>query len=233
MIGSVVINNIDSSDYGVYISEAGLYEAASRDTDNYKIPGRSGDLVVDKGTYSNIEITYQAFIHSEFGDRFPEWRNAISSIPGYARIEDSFHPDEFRKGKLSRFRILRATQDTIGTFYMEFDCMPQRFLKSGEEPVEFTEDGTIENEYRESLPLIRVYGSGELGIGNQLIEIQENDFEYIDIDCEIMDCYSGATNCNQYVSQMGQYPKLRTGITGITLGSGITSVEITPRWWIL
>lgn len=234
MIGNLIINGINSQAYGVYISEAGTYDAPVRNYDNFQIPGRSGDLIIDRGTFSNVEITYQAFIQSNFGERFREWRNFLAKQSGYLRIADTFHTGEYRKGKLrENIKIISTAQDQIGAFAMIFDCAPQRYLNSGEEPVEFTESGSISNEYQPSDPVIRVYGHGEVGIGSQIITIASHPYEYIDIDSEIMDCHYGSTNCNQYVSPMEQYPKLATGATGITLGEEITMVEITPRWWML
>ena len=81
-------------------------------------------------------------------------------------------------------------------------------------------------------PLIRVYGVGELGIGSETITITKGATEYIDIDCDIQDCYEGLENRNGLVS-LTDFPTLPSGNTGITLGTGITKVEITPRWWTL
>lgn len=54
---------------------------------------------------------------------------------------------------------------------------------------------------------------------------------YLYIDCEIMECYSGATSYNDRLTLSNQtYPVLNPGSTGITL-SGISEVRITPRWY--
>ena len=108
------------------------------------------------------------------------------------------------------------------------------FLKSGEDPVEYTTTGGITNETRfEARPLIRVYGTGALGIGTETVTITENP-GYIDIDCEMMDAFYGAVNCNSYITlSSGKFPVLAPGYNGIEPGAGITKVIITPRWWIL
>ena len=54
------------------------------------------------------------------------------------------------------------------------------------------------------------------------------------IDSELMDVYSGTTNCNSMVSfSDDEFPLLGPGENGVDLDSGITAVEITPRWFIL
>ena len=97
----------------------------------------------------------------------------------------------------------------------------------------FTSNGSIENPTEfESKPLLRVYGTGTLGIGSQSITISQADV-YTDIDCEMMDCFKGTANKNANVSFSDyNFPTLMPGTNGISL-TGITKVEITPRWWIL
>lgn len=83
-----------------------------------------------------------------------------------------------------------------------------------------------------SRPLIRVYGSGTIQVNDVTITVAEHP-GYIDIDCDLMDCYMGADNMNQYVSFSGNdFPELQPGINRILL-NGPERVEITPRWWEL
>lgn len=83
-----------------------------------------------------------------------------------------------------------------------------------------------------SRPLIRVYGSGTIQVNDVTITVAEHP-GYIDIDCDLMDCYMGADNMNQYVSFSGNdFPELVPGINRILL-NGPERVEITPRWWEL
>lgn len=70
-------------------------------------------------------------------------------------------------------------------------------------------------------------------VGSDKITLQ-NRFAYIDIDSDIQDCYSGYNNANPYVQfQSNDFPVLEPGVTGITLGAGIESIEVTPRWYIV
>ncbi|MBO7670168.1 MAG: hypothetical protein J6S60_06215 [Oscillospiraceae bacterium] len=83
-----------------------------------------------------------------------------------------------------------------------------------------------------SKPLIRVYGSGTIQVNDVTITVAVHP-GYIDIDCDLMDCYMGADNMNQYVSFSGNdFPELVPGINRILL-NGPERVEITPRWWEL
>ena len=54
----------------------------------------------------------------------------------------------------------------------------------------------------------------------------------MDVDCEIMDAFKGATNCNANVSFTDDIV-IKPGEVGIALSGNISRVDITPRWWIV
>ena len=72
-----------------------------------------------------------------------------------------------------------------------------------------------------------------LGVGSNQIRLN-NVFPYIDIDSETENCICGLENANAQVDFTNkEFPLLQPGSTGIALSSGISSVEITPRWYRL
>ena len=82
-----------------------------------------------------------------------------------------------------------------------------------------------------SEPMIRIYGTGSFEMDGVTITITDCT-SYVDIDCELMDCYEGSTNRNNDVTfSTYDFPKLQPGDNAINIISGITAVEITPRWW--
>ena len=85
----------------------------------------------------------------------------------------------------------------------------------------------------EAKPLLRVYGTGQFGVGGSTITITST-YGYTDIDCDLMDAYRDGSNCNGNIRlDSGSFPVLKPGVNGVSLGSGITRIDITPRWWIL
>jgi len=48
------------------------------------------------------------------------------------------------------------------------------------------------------------------------------------LDSALMECYQGSTAQNNQMQ--GPFPVLNTGATAITWSSGITKIEIEPRW---
>ena len=91
-----------------------------------------------------------------------------------------------------------------------------------------TEEGTITNPTLfTSKPLIRVYGTGTLTVGDRTVEITKVS-SYVFIDCDLEECYKGTVNCNGNV-KVTDFPVLPPGDTGIGFTEGITKVLITPR----
>ncbi len=232
----IVYNGKSFLDFGVFISGAGTYDAPERDTSKVEIVGRNGDLTLDNGRYKNIKVKYPAFVISNFSENVEALRNYLLTQSGYVRLEDTYHPEEFRLAKISGgFTTKPVAQLIAGEFDLEFDCYPQRFLKSGEAAVEFSAAGTIINKYlTEAKPLIRAYGTGSFTIGGVTVQITSAN-SYTDIDCDLQEAYKDtlATNCNaNIVLTNGVFPTLKAGSNAITL-SGISKLEITPRWWVL
>lgn len=199
------------------------------------IPGRNGDLVGNEKRFENLELTYPAFIYTNFKQNIRDFRNFLLSLVGYHTLSDSYHPDEFRMALYEgEFEPDVTSKNDAGQFDIVFNCKPQRFLNSGTEVITLSASGSITNPTRfSSQPLLRVYGTGQLGVNSDTITISSAD-EYTDIDCEMMDCFKGLVNKNPFVSFTSyKFPVFESGQNNISLGSGITKVEITPRWWQL
>lgn len=232
----LTFNGRSTHEFGIFISGESTYSAPERNVTSQEVPGRNGSLLFDMGNFKNISVKYPSYIVEDLPSRIRDFLNFAGSQIGYQRLEDTYHPYEFR---MARFKS-NPSIDTAGymnrsgKFTLDFDCKPQRFLKSGEDAVEFSDDGIILNRTNfPSKPLLRVYGTGtgSVGVGSETISITNLD-GYMDIDCEIMDAYKGAVNCNSYVSFTDDIV-LRPGESGISLNGGITSIEITPRWYII
>ncbi len=151
-------------------------------------------------------------------------------MTGYQRITDTYHPDEYRMGMFTgRLAPTTTSDNREGTFELCFNCKPYRYLKSGDVAEVFTASGSILNPtLYEAAPMIRIYGKGNVGIGSAAIRVINSD-GYVDIDCETGDAFKGAVNCNANVT-MPESVILRPGLNGISLGTGITLVELTPGW---
>ena len=232
-LNSLTFNSINSLAYGVYISGTGVFNAPARDREMIKVPGRNGAIIIDHGRYENIEITYPAFIIKDLAEKVRIFANKLLEPVDYVRLEDTYNPDEFRLAVLSQgMDVNPVSWLAAGSFDLIFNCRPERFLKSGESVTTLTAGGTISNPTdMPSKPLIRVTGAGTITVNGTAIEIASHSLSYIDIDCDLQEAYCGATNANQYITAL-EFPTLDSGANSVAL-SGVTKVEITPRWWQL
>lgn len=135
---SITFGGLDSAFFDIWLSGEGTFAAPERDVKKVSVPGRNGDLMIDGGKWENIDVTYPAYIHTDFFNKFEEFRKEICRKRGYQRLEDTYHPDEFRMGILTDglnpnnfVNFYRS-----GQFDITFNCKPQRFLKSGEQPIQ-------------------------------------------------------------------------------------------------
>ena len=209
LLNKVVFDNVDSSDYGVFISGDGAYNAPARRGEMVTIPGRNGSLFMEEDAFENIEVTYPAFIgednESAFSDKLRNYRSALSTKKTYCRIEDTYHPDEFRLGVFhSGVETEPQLYTTAGNLNIIFDCKPQRFLKSGEVAQTFTAaSSTITNptDFTAS-PLIYITGNGTITIGNYQVDVTGNVGSFW-LDSELMEAYIPADDVQDWTDEYG------------------------------
>lgn len=174
-------DGVDSKDFGVYIADTGAFNAPERDVEMVEIPGRNGAYALDKGRFSNIEVTYNAFVatdsESDYVSGINALRNALCSRKGYCRLEDEFNPNEYRMAVYKSGLKVSSIGEQAGEFTITFDCQPQRFLKSGETAVTVADGGTITNPTLfESRPLVEVEGYGRLSVDGDNVVVHNEPY---------------------------------------------------------
>ena len=165
---SIIFGGIDSADFGIYIGGEGTFNAPERDVEMISIPGRDGAFALDKGRFENIEVKYTV-INQEpdlatFSANLEGFRNALCSQRGYQRLEDTFHPDEYRMAVFAdKFEVKPIEYNTAAEFDIVFDCKPQRYLTDGETAVSVDDGDTLTNPTLfESSPLLEAEGYGSI-----------------------------------------------------------------------
>lgn len=217
LLNHLTYDGVDSSDFGVFISGEGVFDAPARRGEMISIPGRNGSLFMDEGVFENITVEYPAFIGTGYEELFRtklgDLRSALSSRGNYKRLTDTYHPDEFRLGifreglEVDPQHIARA-----GGFTMKFDCKPQRFLVSGEQSQVFAANGSITNPTLfASSPLIKVTGNGTIAIGQYIFRVSGN-YTTIWIDTENMEAYLPAGELHDLTEEEGEVITQEIGI---------------------
>lgn len=236
---SLRFGGIDTKGFDVFISGDAVYNSPSRDVEMFEIPGRNGAFALDKGRFSNIQVSYPSGIgtknEAEFREKIEGLRNALSSKVGYQRLEDDYNGEEFRMAVYKGGLDVDPTMLKAGKFDIVFDCKPQRFLKSGEIEQSITSGDTITNPTLfESHPLLLVDGYGDININDDVISIQQgaiigstefNHTEQRSINIANRSIISNLT-MNTDVSDVGlHYDPIHIGNISINV-EGIASDEI-------
>lgn len=176
--GSLIFGGVDSSEYGIYLSGEGVYNAPERAVNVVDVPGRNGAVLIDQGHWNNIEVVYKAGVfganQESFSEKISAFRNAILSQIGYQQLTDTYHPEEYRMGAyVSGLDVAPASMNRAGEFELVFNCKPQRWLVYGDLPIPVDSGDVLQNptEY-ESSPLLEITGYGNVNFNNRNIVIE-------------------------------------------------------------
>lgn len=206
-----------------------------RKMDRVSVPGRNGDLLFPEDAFENVVQPYEVYISGEFHGKLPNVARHVMDwlmVPGYNVLEDSYDLEVFRLATVEGGTNFENTFNLFGRGTIEFNCKPQRFLKSGAFPRYISNGQTFDNPtICTALPLIEISGSGSgtLRVGDRVLTL--DDCNGVTLDSETQDAYRGAENMNPAVS--GDFGVLPAGKTTIRWSGGITAVRLTPRWFSL
>lgn len=225
-----------SLDHRMAVEHCPSYPAGQRSVTKATIPGRNGDEVQDDGTYANVVQPYEIWFNGQpfggFNAGAARVANWLLGPKGYQRLEDSYDPETYRMALYAGPMDITNWMLRRGRATLEFDCKPERWLKSGQIPVTITSGEVLYNAWRETKPLLYVTGNGTLNIGTKSITISGTSGE-VTIDCDVKDAWQGINNLNGNIEVANRdWPTLPPGETTVTY-TGLTSVKIVPRWWRL
>nr|DAE75690.1 MAG TPA: distal tail protein [Caudoviricetes sp.] len=223
-----------SEDFGIYLQGPIEFSQATPKVSTESVPGRNGDLHFYQGAFANRTGSVDCFALqrgvNEALDRIFRWTLLTQ---GYRRLETTDEPECYRMARIINGPEIEIRMKLLAPFSIEFDCMPQKFLKSGEYPISFSASGNLYNFGFPALPIINVRGngSGMLRIGEYSVQFK-NIEEYVMLDCDTQNAYKGTENKNNTISA-ATFPKLEHGENQIAWSGEITGIKITPRWWTL
>lgn len=175
---TLTYGGISSSDYGIFISGEGVYNAPERNVELVSVPGRNGDLTIDKGSFANITIEYPCFTfaksQAEFRRKVNDFKNALMSQVGYQKLADDYHPDDYRMALyINGLEVDPVHMGRAGSFTLQFICKPQRYLVIGEDQVTVSDGDTLNNPtLYDAEPLLMVEGYGDIEFNGYHINIE-------------------------------------------------------------
>lgn len=230
----LTINNKPLSDFNCFYDGSEWFRKPERMVEMYSVVGKNGDLAVSDGRYSNISIPFRCYIRENFKDNFSNLLDYLAeNEDNYVRVESNEQPDVYRLGLFSSEIQPSMWQfNRNGTFTLELNFKPQKWLKMGEIGIELESSQTILNPTSfAALPLFEVVGTGTLNVNSSVLVLANNTSTTM-IDCEMQDCYEGVINRNPDLTITGGFPSLKKGENVISF-TGFSSVKLIPRWWKL
>lgn len=163
----IIFNGISSDEVGVIVEHYPRVIFPKRKVEVYNIPGRNGDRIIDQEVYENYDQPYEIFLESK--DRggleatIPKIASWLLSGTGYCRLEDSYFPEFYRMAYVPDAHEFLSYFNEYGRGTLKFNCMPERWYKSGETEIK-VENGQIlynPSGFR-ARPLLRSGGNTDL-----------------------------------------------------------------------
>jgi len=236
-MGYIIFDSVNTAEHDIVISGEGAFNAPERDIETISIAGRNGNLIIDNGRYNNITVNYPAGLVKNFTST-TQWARSffLARSAAYYRLTDSYDTDHYRLARyIGGLEFDPTALNFHGETTLSFDCKPQRFLLSGETEETKTSGSTISNPTAfPARPLIKISSATKnavLTVNGYSITFKSS-FASATIDCDLMECFSGATSLNNYIS-CPEFPVLSSGSNSISWTGTIDNLRITPRWWEL
>lgn len=175
-----------SKAFDLFITGGTIFDAPERDVEMIEIPGRNGAFVHDLGRFQNVTVTYKCALSStkehEFVDAMRKVRQWLCSKRGYCKLSDDFNPGEYRLAKFKDYIEVTNEAPVVGRFNLSFDCMPQRFLLNGDNPVAVSDGGSIFNPTMfDAKPLLKVNGYGTITINGEEIALRNEPIGRVEL----------------------------------------------------
>lgn len=108
-----------------------------RDRKTIHVEGRSGDIVIDGGSYKNVPRTYSISFGASGPEDFADKVSQISKwldFGGYGELHDTYENDYYRLAYPSGApKVKSILNGRMGEVDIDFSCMPKRFLMYGKD----------------------------------------------------------------------------------------------------
>ena len=222
-MGVIYFNGISSKDLGVEIESFPKYEIPEKEITKYEIPGRNGDIVIDHGNFKNVNVEYSISVMVKDGDyssRLHAIASWLYSPSGYARLEDSYDTECYRMARISSNTSFENLFNQAGKATLTFDCKPQRFLKKGEEQLEYNKsisNATLINpSFFSAKPLLKLCNIGiassagtisSIGLNGYIFKVNEIIDAVNQLPYPIVDVIIDFENKKAYYRDVTDYSK--------------------------
>lgn len=224
------------SDFQAFHDASQTFQSGEKEYEFFAIPGRSGDLTINKKRFANRNIPFNCFIREDFVKNFSDLRAYLYSCSGYKKLEYSQDAEYYRMAVFTGgIEPVTGTYNKSGMFTVVFNCKPQRYLKLGDKAFSVASGQTIamKNPTRfGSYPLIDVTGTGTFVVNNVLFTLLQNT-SVVHIDFERQEAWEdGGVNRNRDLTLSEiDFPTIPSGQS--TISATGCSLKVYPRWFTI
>lgn len=227
-----------ASDLGIRFQREIEFEGAEPNVEAISVPGRNGDILYFDGSYKNVKGLADCFCLRPDAARVTTAINAwLLKSTEYRKLETKSEPDYFRMARIVRAGKINPRLGYLNPFELEFDCKPQKYLKDGMMPIDFSANSVLINTFPfPAKPLIYISGtsaSGTVTVGGETISL--SDCDNVVVDCETLRAYkqSGITPTSLITLTSGNFPVLNPGTNNVQFTGAVSKLTIIPRWWTI
>lgn len=224
-------------DYGIHVLTQPTIVRPVERVDYQDIPARSGSLAFLEGENIYDDITMECGCIIESTDRIMD---ICGWLKGYGTVEFAARSNGFYRGRVAnQVSFDKVVQgNPHRAFNLQFRCKPFFYLHSGNSAITLSSNpqtlvnpGNIPSE-----PLIKLTGTGSdqyiMCGGATMLITGFTGIGSLYLDCEEKMAYSivGGQTTLMGGRIQGNWIQLSEGNSYFAYSSGISSVEITPRW---
>lgn len=224
------LNKIPASDVGVVVEHRPPRPIPRRRTLSWEVPGRSGRLVRQLPERENVSLSYDLAVVPAAGRSLPDTVDAAVAWlqqDGWMELYDDSDPDVYYLAQYLGGQDLAAVLHRARRARVSFDCLPQRWLRSGALPAVYTAAAAIHNPTGNiALPRLTLAGSGAgaVTVGERTLSVSNCSGLTVDCDTRLITGPTGTVT--------GDFPQLDPGENALSFSGGVASVTVEPRWYV-
>lgn len=212
----LIYNGKNTKDLGIRIEKHNNFSSPQRVVKRVKVPGRTGEIIIDDNSYENIIFEYEFILDcksSDLATKANEISNWLHSDYSYKTLTFSNSNKVYNAVVINKIDVSRMFKH-FGKALVTFEAYEVSNTKE-KAILKITNEDIYMNNTNDTIkPLIKVVGDGDcsFSINNQKVILKDLEGE-ITIDCYNLDCYkeedNKIINCNN--KMIGMFPKLEVG----------------------
>lgn len=227
MFGFTLNHTITSQSLGVRVAAPVEIPVATRDVEDIEVTGRAGTLTRLLG-WKDTELSLQLAVRTTTG--MDEYRKAALALMEATSIAFTGEPGVYRRVKRAEVQPLRRDMSGWGFFDADFVLEPFSYLSIGRTKTTLSTSGTITNPgLLVAEPVITITGTGTLALTvNGMVHLAKAPSGQVTLDsARLVAHVAGKVQTDALT---GAFAVLKPGVNQISLGVGISRVDIVPNW---